>query len=189
MYPILLNLKNKKVLVIGGGRIAERKVLRLLMAGADIFLTSPSITDYLQELVDEKKLIHIKRKFIKDDLKNIFLVIAATNDEKVNHLVFSEAEKNGILVNAADDPDCCSFYVPSIIDRGDLLVAISTHGKSPAFAKLLRKKLEKYLPEELAKEVAGLGDLRERQKSKSQKEREKLAKQDAERIFDLYFKD
>ena len=187
MYPISIKLKNKKVVVIGGGKIAERKVIRLLKAGANIFLTSPEITDGLQKSVDGKKIAYNKRKFIKDDLKNAFLVIAATNDKKVNHLIFRESEKNGILVNVVDEPDYCNFYVPSIIDRGDLLVAISTEGKSPAFARILRKKLEEYLPGELSKEVALLGDLREKQKSKNARERRMMAKRQAQKILDLYF--
>ena len=189
MYPVLLKLKNKKVLVAGGGKVAERKVIRLLMAEADIVLTSPDVTDGLQKLMDEKKILYNKRKFIKGDLKNAFLVIAATNDKEVNHLIFRESEKNGILVNIADEPEYCNFYVPSIVDRGDLLVAVSTQGKSPAFARILRKKLEEYLPDELSKEVALLGELREKEKNKNPEERKKIAKQYAQRIADLYFKD
>ncbi|MHB1377440.1 MAG: precorrin-2 dehydrogenase/sirohydrochlorin ferrochelatase family protein [Candidatus Humimicrobiaceae bacterium] len=189
MYPILLKLKNKKILVVGGGKIAERKVIRLLKAEANILLVSPDITDSLQKFVDEKKIVYNKRKFTKGDLKNAFLVIAATNDKKVNHLIFRESEKNKILVNVIDEPDYCNFYVPSVIDRGDLLVAISTKGKSPAFARILRKKLEEYLPDELSKEVALLGDLREEQKSKNAEEREKIAKRQAQKILDFYFKD
>src|SRR5680860_308129 len=116
MYPILLKLKNKKILVVGGGKIAERKVIRLLKAEANVLLVSPEITDSLQKFVDEKIIVHNKRKFIKEDLKNAFLVIAATNDKKVNHLIFRESEKNGILVNVVDEPDHCNFYVPSIVD-------------------------------------------------------------------------
>ncbi len=187
MYPILLKLKNKKILVVGGGKIAERKVIRLLKAEADISLTSPDITDGLQKFVDEKKLVYNNRKFIKDDLKNVFLVIAATNDKEVNHLIFRESEKNGILVNVVDEPDYCNFYVPSIIDRGDLSVSISTKGRSPAFARILRKKLEEYLPGELSKEVTLLGDLREEQKSKKASERKIMAKRQAQKIIDLYF--
>ena len=116
MYPILLKLKNKKILVVGGGKIAERKIIRLLKAEANISLISPEITDGLQKFVDEKKLAYNKRKFIKNDLKNVFLVIAATNDREVNHLIFRESEKNGILINVIDDPDYCNFYVTGIID-------------------------------------------------------------------------
>jgi len=188
MYPILLKLKNKKILVVGGGKIAERKVIRLLKAEANIFLTSPDITDELQKFVDEKKIVYNKREFIKGDLKNTFLVIAATNNKKVNYLIFRESEKNGILVNVVDEPDYCNFYVPSIIDRGDFLVAISTKGKSPAFARILRKKLEEYLPDELSKKVALLGDLREEQKGKTPRERKIIAKQQAQKILDFYFK-
>lgn len=189
MYPISLKLKNKKILVVGGGKIAERKVIRLLKAEANIFLTSPDLTDGLQKFVDENKLVYNKRKFIKSDLKNVFLVIAATNNKKINHLIFCESEKNGILVNVVDEPDYCNFYVPSIVDRGDLMVAISTNGKSPAFARLLRKKLEEYLPNELSKKVTLLGDLREEQKSKNAKERKEIAERNAQKILDLYFND
>ena len=188
MYPISLKLKNKKILVVGGGKIAERKIIRLLKAEASIFLISPDITDGLQKFVDENKLVYSKRKFIKADLKNVFLVIAATNDKKVNHLIFRESENIGILVNVIDEPNYCNFYVPSIVDRGDLLVAISTNGKSPAFARMLGKKLDEYLPNELSKKITLLGDLREEQKSKNARERKKTAKQNAQKIIDFYFK-
>lgn len=189
MYPISLKLKNKNILVIGGGKIAERKVIRLLKSDANIFLISPDITDKLQQFVDEKKIIFNKRKFIKSDLKNVFLAIAATNDKEVNHLIFHESEKNGILVNVVDEPAYCNFYVPSIIDRGDLLISVSTRGRSPSFARMLRKKLENYIPAGLAKEVAILGDLRQGQKNKSAMERKESAKQEAQKIIDIYFKD
>ncbi len=188
MYPILLNLKNKRVLVIGGGKIAERKVSRLLLAEADISLISPTITEFLQKLVEEKKIVHQKRKFKKGDLENTFLLIAATNDKGVNRQIYLEAERKKILVNAVDMPDYCNFFVPSIVDRGDLLVSISTHGKSPAFAKLLRKKLEEYLPKELSKEVRRLGELREGQKDKNPRERKETAHQEAKQILNSYFK-
>lgn len=142
-YPLFADLNNKNVLVIGGGNVAERKVITLLKANADITVIAPQITKRINQFANKKKIILIKREFKSSDIKNFWLVFAATDNIKVQQVIYKECEKKKIFLNIVDIPDYCSFIVPSIIKRGDLILAISTSGKSPALAKVLRKSLEK----------------------------------------------
>ncbi len=146
-YPVFLNLKGKKCIVIGGGEVAERKVLSLLQAQAEVTVISPSLTEELGSLKIHNRITHIARKYREGDLEGAFLVIAATSDEEVNSRVFNEAEKRGIPVNVVDSPGLCRFIVPSVIRRGPLTIAISTSGVSPAMARTLRQEIENLLPE------------------------------------------
>lgn len=144
-YPAFLDLRGKKAVVVGGGRVAERKVLSLITAGAEITVVSPSLTDRLRQAKSENRLRHLSRNYRKGDLHGSFLAIAATDSEKVNSRVARDAPA---LVNVADVPSECNFIAPSVVRRGQLAIAISTGGASPALAKTLRKELEKtYGPE------------------------------------------
>jgi len=138
-YPVFLNLKGKKAVIVGGGRVAERKVLVLLRAGADVTVVSPSLTGRLLKEQAKKTIRHVPRGFRRDDLKGAFLAIAATDSPEINRQV---AQRAPALVNVVDVPLECNFIAPSIIKRGDLTVAISTGGISPALAKTVRKELE-----------------------------------------------
>jgi precorrin-2 dehydrogenase/sirohydrochlorin ferrochelatase len=141
-YPIFLKLKDKLCLVIGGGRVAERKVLSLLKCGAKVKVISPELTPKLKDLFEKGEIIWEKRPYKKGDLERAFLVIAATNDPVVQEEVFKEAEEKNIPCNVVDKPEYCSFIVPSTIERGELVIAISTSGASPALARRLREFLE-----------------------------------------------
>lgn len=148
LYPINLQINNRLCIVVGGGSVAQRKVVDLLAAGACVTVLSPEITPHLAELIMQKKLIHINRAYGEGDLAGFFIVICATNNKAVNQLVAEEGNQIGALVNVADAPQLGNFNIPSKITHGDLLITISTGGKSPALAKMLGKELrERYGPE------------------------------------------
>jgi precorrin-2 dehydrogenase/sirohydrochlorin ferrochelatase len=138
-YPAFLNLKGKKVIVIGGGKVAERKVLTLLRVGADVTIVSPEITKGLQRKKLEGRIEHIPRQYNKGDSKKAFIVIAATDSLEVNKKISQEAP---CLMNVVDSSSLCNFIVPSVINRGPLTIAISTSGVSPALSKSIRKELQ-----------------------------------------------
>jgi precorrin-2 dehydrogenase/sirohydrochlorin ferrochelatase len=144
-YPAFLDLKGKKAIVIGGGKVAERKVLTLLKSGADITVISPKITKKIDSEKTKGRIKHISRQYRKGDLKNAFLVIAATDSPIINEQISKDSP---CLVNVVDTPSLCNFIVPSIVNRGYLTIAISTSGISPALSRSIRKELEKlYGPE------------------------------------------
>jgi len=139
-YPVFLDLRGKKAIVVGGGRVAERKILTLISAGADVTVVSPLLTSRLQKAKEAKRIRHISRPYRPGDLKGSFLVIAATDSPEVNTRVAGEAPG---LLNVVDVPSECNFIAPSVVKRGPLVFAISTGGTSPAFAKTIRKEIGK----------------------------------------------
>jgi precorrin-2 dehydrogenase/sirohydrochlorin ferrochelatase len=141
-YPIFIKLDGKTALVVGGGRVAQRKIETLLEYGASVHIISKELTDKLKQLVESGDIRHMGEKFENKHLDGAFLVIAATDNEKLNHEISETAQKKGLLINTVDQPTDCNFIVPSIVKRGDLILAISTSGKSPALAKKLRKKMD-----------------------------------------------
>ncbi len=141
-YPLNLLLNNRAVAVIGGGGIAERKVLSLLDTGAKITVIAPKATKKIKSLAAKKKVVLKLRNLVHDDLKGKLLIFAATNSDEVNKQVSRLARKKGILVNCVDDPKECDFFVPSFFRRGSLLLAVSTGGKIPALAKKIRRDIE-----------------------------------------------
>ena len=141
-YPVLLDLKGKKCLVIGGGKVAERKVRVLIDARAKVTVVSPKITYTLSQMADMKKIYYIKDHFKENHLEETFLAIGATNKPKINHRIFQAAAKVNTLVNIVDSPEECNFILPSTVSQGDLQISISTGGKSPALAKKIREQLE-----------------------------------------------
>ncbi|MDA1128973.1 MAG: bifunctional precorrin-2 dehydrogenase/sirohydrochlorin ferrochelatase [Chloroflexi bacterium] len=140
-YPIFLNLEGRRAVIIGGGLIAEGKILKLLDSGAKIIVISPDATQGIRDAADRGDIEFHLRKYEAGDLEGAFLVIAATNDRVVNQEIFEEAESLGILLNAVDDPPRCSFIAPAIVERGPVTLAISTGGASPALARKLRETL------------------------------------------------
>ena len=142
-YPSYLDLKGKKVYVIGGGKVAERKILSLLESGADVTVISPSVTERLKTLSQKKLIRHIPRPFRKGDLKGSFLTVVSTGRKDINRNVAKEGESSCCLYNVVDDPEVSNFIVPSTINRGNLTIAISTGGISPALSKNIRMELEK----------------------------------------------
>jgi len=159
-YPIFLDLHNKNVLVVGGGKVAERKILNLLRYGCRIHVVSPGLTSQLEKLVSEKKIQHIPEQSLNQAMNKAFMVIAATDDPAVNAQIASRAKEKGLLVNAVDQPRDCNFIMPSIVSSGDLQIAISTGGKSPALAKKIRKELQAMFGSEYGTLVELLGMLR-----------------------------
>jgi len=142
LFPIFLKLDGRLVVVIGGGNIAEAKIPGALSAGARVRLIAPSITPQIAEWVRFGKIDWLPKEFEAADLHGAFLVIAATSAAGVNESVFREAEARGILCNAVDDIEHCHFYYGAVVQRGDLQIAISTNGKSPALAQRLRTEFE-----------------------------------------------
>jgi len=138
-YPVNLVLDGRQCLVVGGGHIALRKVEGLLACGARVRVVAPRITRELRMLTE---VMFDERPWRPDDLAGVWLVIAATDDPAVNGAVFDAGQRAGIWVNGADDPAHCSFTLPSVVRRGDLQVAVSTGGRSPALASWLRRRLE-----------------------------------------------
>ncbi len=147
-YPVCLNISNEQCVVVGGGEVAERKVISLLECGAHVILVARTLTPALREMRDAGRIEHRADDYKEEYLNGAFLVIGATDREDVNGTVSQDARKRGIPVNIVDDPARCTFTVPSVFRRGDLLVAVSTGGKSPILARRVREEIEKrYGPE------------------------------------------
>lgn len=134
--------------MVGGGSVAERKVNTLLQSGAVVTVVSPECTAPLSRLADSGHIIWKRGEFSSSDIRDSLLVIAATDNPGVNQAIFQAASQAGRLVNVADSPEQCNFIVPSVIERGDLLIAVSTSGASPALAKKVRQELEALFGEE-----------------------------------------
>jgi siroheme synthase-like protein len=149
-YPILLNIQGKKCLVVGGGEVALRKAQMLVEHGANVEIVSPTFCPELTQLVKDVAIQAIHRDYETEDLNDVFLAVAATNDIKTNEKVATEARKIGILVNVVDKPDISDFIVPSYFRRGDIIVAVSTSGRSPALARKIRGELERDFKAEYA---------------------------------------
>ena len=165
-YPIYLDVKDRKCLVVGGGAVGTRKVETLLECGAKVTVVSIDASEKLKKL-SNSGLIRLKeRAFQTDDLESVFLVVVATDDEDLNVKVHAAAERRRVLCNIADRPEACNFILPSIVSRGDLTIAISTSGKSPAFAKKLRKQLEAQFGDEYAEFLKLMGAIRKKLLSK-----------------------
>jgi precorrin-2 dehydrogenase/sirohydrochlorin ferrochelatase len=161
-YPIYLVLKDKPVVVIGGGNVAERKILGLLDTGAKITVIAPRVTDRIKSLVSEGRLRLEQRSTRERDLAGQPVVFVATDSDEINRRVSSLARGCGALVNCVDTPEECDFFVPSFFRRGSLSFAISTGGRIPALAKRMREKLQGIFGEEYAEYVELLAMGRER---------------------------
>ena len=144
--PIFLKIEDRPCLVVGGGKVAARKVALLNRAGARITVVSPEKCNEVKTLVEQGAVTCIEREFRKEDMDGVVLVIAATNDEAINRTVSELANQQRIPVNVVDNPELCSFIMPSIIDRSPVQVAVSTGGTSPVLARLLRARLESFIP-------------------------------------------
>ena len=178
-YPICLDLQGRPCIVVGGGRVAERKVLGLLSCSAQVTVISPDLTKELTLLHNEGTINWVSRVFQSGDLKQAFLVIAATDDAETQQMVFDEAEANNILLNVADVPKRCNFILPATLRQGDLIISVSTAGKSPALARKLRMELEKKYGVEYKILVNILGAIRPviLASGKKQSENEKIFQQ------------
>ena len=159
-YPILVDLQGKEVLVIGGGTVAQRKIETLLEYGAVVNVVSRQLTPTLNRYLEEGKIKFLDEEFRESYLDGVFMVVASTDNASLNHWISQVAIKKGILINAVDQPSDCNFIVPAILRRGDLLIAVSTSGKSPALAKKVRQDLEDQFGPEYGTLLVIMGNLR-----------------------------
>lgn len=159
-YPVFLSLAERLVVVLGGGTIAERKVAGLLPCGARVRVVAPEVTPRLARLAERGEIEHLARAYRPGDLEGAFLALGEPGDGSRDATLFDEAERRGMFVNVEDDLDHCSFIAPSIVRRGDLVVAISTSGRAPALAVRLRERLERELGPEYGALLELAGRLR-----------------------------
>jgi uroporphyrin-III C-methyltransferase len=160
LLPLFLKLNGRPGLLVGAGNVALEKIGSLVPTGVRLRVVAPEANAEIQQLAIEGKLVWIQRKFDVADLDGNFIVIAATDNPEVNATVYSEAVKRGILCNSVDDPPHCDFYFGSIVRRGDLQIAISTAGESPAVAQHLRREIDEQLPNDLGPWLKEIGELR-----------------------------
>lgn len=179
LLPVLIDIRGKKCVVVGGGRVAERKIKTLLKYGADITVISPDATNNIKKLIQAKKITYLKKNYTKNDLKDAFLVIAATSDSKVNAQIASDAK---FLVNIAEKienlkkSDNIQYIVPAIFEKGDLKIAVST--EFPALSQIIKEEFKEIYGKEFALYLKYLKKLRRtiREKIEDSKERQKLFK-------------
>lgn len=160
-YPIYLDIREKRCVVVGGGDVAERKILRLLECGAVVSVVSRKLTTILMNMVEHGKIIHVDDNYDQQYLAGAFLVIGATDQEEVNDRIARDCRARGVMVNIVDDPGRCDFILPSLVNRGSLSIAVSTDGKSPALARKLREDLSVQFGPEYEGYLDLLGWLRE----------------------------
>jgi len=154
-YPLFLEMNRRRCLVLGGGAVAERKIASLLEAGAEVTVISPDVTEAIARWSKNHSIQFHARDYQYGDINGHELVFIATDDGAVNAQAHQDGKKQGVWINAADDPEHCDFILPSVLRRGDLTVAISSGGNSPALARTIREELESYFTQEY-EQLAGL---------------------------------
>ena len=164
-YPLFLDLASQPVVVIGAGSVASRKTRTLLAAGAVVTVISPVASAMIRRLARAKRIRWMRRRYRRGDLRRARLVIAATDDLMVNTLVCAEAKRRKLLVNCIAPPSAGTFIVPSQVRRGGITLAISTAGTSPAFAKRLRRDLERFVGREYPQLLKEMGATRRARKA------------------------
>jgi precorrin-2 dehydrogenase / sirohydrochlorin ferrochelatase len=183
LFPMFLKLTARPCVVVGAGNLAESKIESLRAAHARVTVIAPEARPRIAELAEAGEIEWKRREYRASDLTGQFLVVAATNDPAVNRAVYREAVEENVLCNAVDDPPFCDFYFPSVVRRGDLQIAISTAGASPALAQRLRKEINAQLPLDVGDWLTDLGNLRREvtQREPLNEERRLLLHQLAER--------
>ncbi|MBZ5505452.1 MAG: bifunctional precorrin-2 dehydrogenase/sirohydrochlorin ferrochelatase [Acidobacteriia bacterium] len=159
-YPIFLKLEGHRVLIVGGGVIAEQKIEAVLRSATDVTVVSPQVTPRIRLWEQQGRVKHVAREFQTGMTQGYFLVISCTDSEEINRVVYKEARELGALANAVDDPGYCDFYAPAVVSRGEFQIAISTNGNSPALSQYVRKKLEKEFGPEYESWTEWLGRMR-----------------------------
>ena len=159
-YPIVLKTTGRSVVVIGGGKVAEEKIEGLLQAEACVTVISPEATQRLRGLSESGDIRLVQRKYESSDIDGAYFVIAATDDPSVQDQICRDAREKRVLINVVDDPERCDFIMPSVLRRDDLLIAVSTSSKSPAFAAWLRRRLGEIVTSEFGRVVSLLGSIR-----------------------------
>jgi len=161
-YPVMLDIAKKHCLVVGGGAVGARKARKLLECGARVTIVSTEFCPELTALARQGDVTLKKRPYRAHELEGMFLVIGATDDEALNRRISEDADRRHMLCNIADRPQACNFILPAIVEQGDLTIAVSTSGKSPAFAKYLRRRLEGEFGPEYAQFLGLMGAIRRR---------------------------
>jgi precorrin-2 dehydrogenase/sirohydrochlorin ferrochelatase len=161
LFPMFLKLEGRHCLVVGAGSVGEPKINSLLSSGASVRVIAPRATTVVAEWARDGSIAWEARNFNTSDLDGVFLVIAATSSREVNATIFREARQQNILCNVVDDPEYCDFYYPAVVRRGDLQLAISTNGRSPALAQRIRRELEIQFGPEYEEWLEELGQARD----------------------------
>jgi precorrin-2 dehydrogenase/sirohydrochlorin ferrochelatase len=161
LYPIFLKLEGHKVLIVGGGLIAEQKIEAVLRSATDVTVVSPQTTPRIRLWAHQGHIKYQAVEFQAGMTQGYFLVISCTDSEETNRAVYQEARENGALANAVDDPSYCDFYAPAVVSRGEFQIAISTGGNSPALSQHVRKQLEENFGPEYESWTAWLGRMRD----------------------------
>jgi precorrin-2 dehydrogenase/sirohydrochlorin ferrochelatase len=160
LFPMFMKLENKPCLVVGAGKVGEPKIASLIDTGALIRVVAFGASDMVRKWAQEGKIKLELRAFTAADLDGIFLAVVATASRQLNASIYNEAQRRGVLCNVVDDPAYCDFYYPAVVRRGDLQIAISTKGQSPALSQKLRQQLERQFGPGYAQWVARLGETR-----------------------------
>ena len=160
LFPLFLKLEGRACLVVGAGNVALEKIISLLQADAAIRVVAPTASDAIENLAAAKRIQLERRDFEESDLEGQTLVVTATNSREINHSVYLAAQLRGLLCNSVDDPPNCDFYFASIVQRGNLQIAISTAGESPALAQRLRREIDAQLPQDTGEWLEILGSVR-----------------------------
>lgn len=180
-YPVFLNISGRKCVVVGGGQVALRKVKALLERGAHVGVISPDFCPELNKLAESGEINALRRRYQVGDLQGALIAIAATNDSDINQEVVKEARRGGVLANVVDDAEDSDFIAPSHLQRGNITIAISTAGFSPALARKIRTKLEK----DFGDEYASLALLIEEVRSELKRQGIKVDSDDWQKALDL----
>ena len=160
LYPIFLKLEGHKVLIVGGGAVAEQKIEAVLRSATDVTVIAPQVTERIRLWAEQGRLTHVASEYRQGLAQGYFLVISCTDSDAINRAAYDEARKSGALGNAVDDPSYCDFYAPAVVSRGEFQIAISTGGHSPALSQHVRKDLEQQFGPEYEPWTEWLGRMR-----------------------------
>ena len=161
-YPMFVRVAGRRCLVVGGGRVAEQKVTALVEAAAHVTVISPATTPRIEALAATQVIALHPRQYVSGDVRGFFLAFAATDDEQAQQQLAQDARAAGVLLNVADRPELCDFIAPAVMEQGDLVIATSTSGASPALAKRIRRDLQEFFGPEYAEALRLLRRLRQR---------------------------